>query len=34
MDVSKEHGKYLFFVTKNGQVKKLEMDQVQNIRAN
>lgn len=34
MDISKEEAKYLFFVTKNGQVKKLEMDLVQNIRAN
>ena len=34
MDISKEQNKYLFFVTTNGQVKKLEMDQVKNIRAN
>lgn len=34
MDVSVEKNKYLFFVTKNGTVKKLEMDQVRNIRAN
>jgi len=34
MDISKENAKYLFFVTNNGQVKKLEMDQVKNIRAN
>jgi hypothetical protein len=34
MDVSKEINKYLFFITTNGQVKKLEMDQVKNIRAN
>ncbi|MCD5385118.1 DNA gyrase subunit A, partial [Candidatus Gracilibacteria bacterium] len=34
MDISKEEAKYLFFVTNNGQVKKLEMSQVQNIRAN
>ncbi len=34
MDVSKEDAKYLFFVTNNWVVKKLEMSQVQNIRAN
>ena len=34
MDISKDQSKYLFFVTNNGQVKKLEMDQVKNIRAN
>lgn len=34
MDISKEQAKYLFFVTKNGTVKKLEMDLVKNIRAN
>lgn len=34
MDISKEESKFLFFVTRNGTVKKLEMDQVQNIRAN
>ncbi len=34
MDISKEQNKYLFFVTTNWQVKKLEMDQVKNIRAN
>ena len=34
MDISKEEAKYLFFVTNNWQVKKLEMSQVQNIRAN
>lgn len=34
MDISLENSKYLFFVTKNGTVKKLEMEQVKNIRAN
>lgn len=34
MDSSIENSKYLFFITKNGTVKKLEMDQVTNIRAN
>jgi DNA gyrase subunit A len=34
MDISKEESKYLFFVTRNGTVKKLEMDQVKNIRSN
>ena len=34
MDISKEQSKYLFFVTRNGTVKKLEMSQVKNIRAN
>jgi hypothetical protein len=34
MDISKEQAKYLFFITKNGTVKKLEMDLVKNIRAN
>jgi DNA gyrase/topoisomerase IV subunit A len=34
MDISSENSKYLFFVTKNGTVKKLEMEQVKNIRAN
>ena len=34
MDISVEQAKYLFFVTKNGTVKKLEMDLVKNIRAN
>jgi len=34
MDISKEESKFLFFVTRNGTVKKLEMDQVKNIRAN
>ncbi len=34
MDSSIEKSKYLFFVTKNGQVKKLDTELVQNIRAN
>jgi len=34
MDISKEQSKYLFFVTNNWVVKKLEMDQVKNIRTN
>ena len=34
MDISQDKSKYLFFVTNNGQVKKLEMDQVKNIRQN
>lgn len=34
MDVSKEQNKYLFFVTRNGTVKKLEMEQVKSIRSN
>ncbi len=34
MDVTREENKYLFFVSKNWIVKKLEMDQVQNIRSN
>ncbi|MFK7780184.1 MAG: DNA gyrase subunit A [Candidatus Gracilibacteria bacterium] len=34
MDSSIENSKYLFFVTKNGQVKKLDIELVQNIRAN
>ena len=34
MDVSKEINKYLFFITSKWTVKKLEMDQVKNIRAN
>jgi DNA gyrase subunit A len=32
MDISKERDKYLFFVTKKWVVKKLEMDEVKNIR--
>jgi DNA gyrase/topoisomerase IV subunit A len=34
MDITRNKDKYLFFVTNNGQVKKLEMDQVKNIRQN
>lgn len=34
LDISAAENKYLFFVTKNGIVKKLEMDQVKNIRSN
>jgi DNA gyrase/topoisomerase IV subunit A len=34
MDISQDKSKYLFFVTNNGQVKKLEMEQVKNIRQN
>jgi len=34
MDISREQNKYLFFVTKQWTVKKLEMDQVKNIRSN
>lgn len=34
LDISKEVNKNLFFVTKNGVVKKLDMDQVKNIRSN
>lgn len=34
LDISKEEKEFLFFVTKNGIVKKLEMSQVKNIRAN
>ncbi len=34
MDISREENKYLFFVTKMWTVKKLELDQVKNIRAN
>jgi DNA gyrase subunit A len=34
LDISVELGKNLFFVTKNGVVKKLDMEQVKNIRAN
>lgn len=34
LDITKAENKYLFFVTKNGTVKKLEMDAVKNIRAN
>ncbi len=34
LDISAAENKYLFFVTKNGIVKKLEMDAVKNIRSN
>lgn len=34
MDISKENNEYLFFVTRNGTVKKLEMSEVKNIRSN
>ncbi|NVP18098.1 DNA gyrase subunit A [Candidatus Gracilibacteria bacterium] len=34
MDISKEKSKYLFFVTKGGTVKKLDMSEVKNIRSN
>ncbi len=34
LDISKEENKYLFFVSRAGIVKKLDMEQVQNIRAN
>lgn len=34
LDISKELNKHLFFVTKKGVVKKLDMNQVKNIRAN
>ncbi len=34
MDISKETSKYLFFVTANGIVKKLELDLIKSIRAN
>ncbi|MDD3145613.1 MAG: DNA gyrase subunit A, partial [Candidatus Gracilibacteria bacterium] len=34
MDISKEKNKYLFFVTKGGTVKKLDMEEVKNIRSN
>ncbi len=34
MDITREQKKYLFFVSQKGIVKKLEMDQVKNIRAN
>ncbi len=34
MDASKEDNKFLFFVTTNGTVKKLEMSEVKSIRAN
>lgn len=34
LDISKEQNKFLFFVTQNGTVKKLDMSEVKNIRAN
>lgn len=34
MDISREQNKYLFFVTNKWTVKKLEMEQVKNIRTN
>ncbi|QFR39767.1 DNA gyrase subunit A [Candidatus Gracilibacteria bacterium 28_42_T64] len=34
LDITKEVNKHLFFVTKNGVVKKLDMSEVKNIRAN
>ena len=34
LDITKEQNKYLFFVTRGGQVKKLDMEQVKNIRSN
>jgi len=34
LDISKEKNKYLFFVSKLGTVKKLNMDDVKNIRSN
>ncbi|MDD3793414.1 MAG: DNA gyrase subunit A [Candidatus Gracilibacteria bacterium] len=34
MDISKDKSKYLFFVTKGGTVKKLDMQEVKNIRSN
>lgn len=34
IDITEETNKYLFFVTKSGTVKKLDMNQVKNIRAN
>ncbi|MDD2870532.1 MAG: DNA gyrase subunit A [Candidatus Gracilibacteria bacterium] len=34
MDISKEKGEYLFFVTRKGIVKKLEMQEVKSIRSN
>lgn len=34
LDITREEKKYLFFVSKQGIVKKLDMDQVKNIRAN
>ena len=34
LDITREENKYLFFVSRMGIVKKLDMDQVRNIRAN
>jgi len=34
LDITEEKNKYLFFVTMRGTVKKLDMDQVKNIRSN
>ncbi len=34
LDITREKNKYLFFVSKNGVVKKLDMEMVKNIRAN
>lgn len=34
LDITAEKSKYLFFVSRHGIVKKLDMDQVKNIRAN
>jgi DNA gyrase subunit A len=33
LDISKEKNKYLFFVSKLGTVKKLNMEDVKNIRS-
>ena len=34
LDITREQNKYLFFVSRSGIVKKLDMEQVKNIRAN
>lgn len=34
LDITREENKYLFFVSRMGIVKKLDMDLVRNIRAN
>ncbi|PZM82213.1 DNA gyrase subunit A [Candidatus Gracilibacteria bacterium] len=34
MDITEEKGKYLFFVTNHGTVKKLEISEIKNIRSN
>jgi hypothetical protein len=34
MDITEEKGKYLFFVTNLGTVKKLEISELRNIRSN